>query len=302
MLPSVAYRNGTAIVAWAHNPVGHFTNLGGRRVAYRFLDGSAQVIATALGSGVGWVAIGVSPSDAVVIAYTRAQAHPRRNASARPAGAQIKVNLLLSRLPQLADSSVTPEQAFGGTFHINENYSQLEAAYVEAEAGEIPHTLPCEIYCHSLSDPSVLGPELRASGAHTLTVFGLHAPHKLVTEANNDEMRAQLVDAVIRSLNSVLAEPIEDVVLTDAHGKPCIEGKTTLDLEHALNMTGGNIFHGPLSWPWVEDDADLSTAAARWGVATTHARVLMCGSGAMRGGAVSGLGGHNAAMAVMEEG
>jgi phytoene dehydrogenase-like protein len=223
-------------------------------------------------------------------------------ASARPAGAQIKVNLLLSRLPQLADSSVTPEQAFGGTFHINENYSQLEAAYVEAESGAIPHTLPCEIYCHSLSDPSVLGPELRASGAHTLTVFGLHAPHKLVTEANNDEMRARLVDAVIRSLNSVLAEPIEDVVLTDAHGKPCIEGKTTLDLEHALNMTGGNIFHGPLSWPWVEDDADLSTAAARWGVATTHARVLMCGSGAMRGGAVSGLGGHNAAMAVMEEG
>ncbi len=220
----------------------------------------------------------------------------------RPAGAQIKVNLLLSRLPRLADSSVTPEHAFGGTFHINETYSQLEAAYVQAEGGTIPSTLPCEIYCHSLSDPSILGPELRASGAHTLTVFGLHAPHKLVTEANNDEVRAQLVDAVLRSLNSVLAEPIEDVVLTDAHGNPCIEGKTTLDLEHALNMTGGNIFHGPLSWPWVEDDTDLSTAAARWGVATSHSRVLLCGSGAVRGGAVSGLGGHNAAMAVMEEG
>jgi phytoene dehydrogenase-like protein len=28
--------------------------------------------------------------------------------------------------------------------------------------------------------------------------------------------------------------------------------------------------------------------------------VLMCGSGARRGGAVSGLGGHNAAQAVLE--
>jgi hypothetical protein len=28
--------------------------------------------------------------------------------------------------------------------------------------------------------------------------------------------------------------------------------------------------------------------------------VLLCGSGAVRGGAVSGLGGHNAAMAVLE--
>ncbi|NBX22751.1 MAG: NAD(P)/FAD-dependent oxidoreductase [Microbacteriaceae bacterium] len=220
----------------------------------------------------------------------------------RPAGAQIKVNLLLSRLPRLADATVTPEQAFGGTFHINETYTQLEAAYEQAAAGQIPTTLPCEIYCHSLSDPTILGPELRESGAHTLTVFGLHAPHALVTSDNNERVRGDLVAAVVRSLNSVLAEPIDDVVLRDAHGNPCIEGKTTLDLENALNMTGGNIFHGPLSWPWCEDDADLSTPAARWGVATAHPRVLLCGSGAQRGGAVSGLGGHNAAMAVLEEG
>lgn len=218
----------------------------------------------------------------------------------RPAGAQIKVNLLLKRLPKLVDANVTPEQAFGGTFHINENYGQLQAAFDEAAAGTIPQTLPCEIYCHSLSDPSVLSPELRESGAHTLTVFGLHAPHALVTPENNDRVREELVASVLRSLNSVLAEPIQDVVMTDAHGKPCIEGKTTLDLEQALNMTGGNIFHGLLSWPWAEDGDDLSTPAARWGVATAHSRVLICGAGARRGGAVSGIGGHNAAMAVME--
>jgi phytoene dehydrogenase-like protein len=218
----------------------------------------------------------------------------------RPQGAQVKVNLLLSRLPQLADTSVTAEQAFGGTFHINELYSQLDTSYLHAASGKIPSPLPCEIYCHSLSDPSILSPELRATGAQTLTVFGLHVPHSLLTRENNDAMREQLQAAVLASLNSVLAEPIEGIVLTDANGNPCIETKTTLDLEDALGMTGGNIFHGLLSWPFVEDDADLSTPAARWGVATKNPSILLCGSGAQRGGAVSGIGGHNAAMAVME--
>jgi phytoene dehydrogenase-like protein len=79
-----------------------------------------------------------------------------------------------------------------------------------------------------------------------------------------------------------------------------VETKTGLDLEHALNMPGGNIFHGPLSWPFLEDDEPRATAAERWGVATTHERILICGAGARRGGAVSGIGGHNAAMAVLE--
>jgi phytoene dehydrogenase-like protein len=65
-------------------------------------------------------------------------------------------------------------------------------------------------------------------------------------------------------------------------------------------MPGGNIFHGPLSWPWAEPGAAIETPAERWGVATAHPRILLCGSGAVRGGAVSGIGGHNAAMAVLE--
>jgi len=88
--------------------------------------------------------------------------------------------------------------------------------------------------------------------------------------------------------------------MTDAAGRPCIETKTTLDVERAVGMPKGNIFHGGLDWPFLEDDAPASTPAERWGVATAHPRVVFCGSGARRGGAVSGLGGHNAAMAVLE--
>ncbi|RFA23702.1 hypothetical protein B7R25_00955 [Subtercola boreus] len=215
-------------------------------------------------------------------------------------GAQAKVNLLLTRLPKLLDASVSPEAAFGGTFHINEGYRQLDDAYLQAAGGTLPNPLPAEIYCHTLTDPSKLSAELQASGAQTLTVFALHVPHRLVTEASNDAFRAEVQASVLASLNSVLAEPIEGCLMRDAAGNPCIETKTTLDLEYVLRMPGGNIFHGPLSWPWASDDEPLDTAAERWGVATAHERILLCGSGSRRGGAVSALGGHAAAMAVLE--
>jgi phytoene dehydrogenase-like protein len=215
-------------------------------------------------------------------------------------GAQVKVNLMLRRLPRLRDESVTPEQAFGGTFHINETFSQLGTAYTRAEHGVVPDPLPCEIYCHSLADSSILSDSLRESGAQTLTMFGLHTPHSLIAGSDPDRMRNTLTSAVLKSLNSVLAEPIQDVLMEDSAGRLCIEAKTTLDLERTLGMTGGNIFHGALSWPFAEDDEPLDTPARRWGVATSHDRILLCGSGSRRGGAVSGIGGHSAAMAVLE--
>jgi phytoene dehydrogenase-like protein len=214
-------------------------------------------------------------------------------------GAQVKVNLVLRRLPCLRDDSVTAEQAFSGTFHVNETWTQLDTAYSRAAAGQMPDPLPCEAYCHSLTDPTILSAGLRDSGAQTMTVFGLHTPHSLLEDTDSDAARERLTDLVLASLNSVLAEPIQDVLMNDAHGRPCIETTTTLDLQRTLAMTAGNIFHGALSWPFADDD-ELDTPARQWGVATAHERIMLCGSGARRGGAVSGIAGHNAAMAVLD--
>lgn len=240
---------------------------------------------------------GVGPT--VLAALLRAAGAESVNAE-QPAGAQFKVNMLLRRLPRLRDSSVAPEAAFAGTFHVNETMTQLDRAYAQAAAGRIPDPLPAEIYCHTLTDPTILGPELRASGAQTITLFGLQVPHALATAGDHDAVRAALLAAAERSLDSVLAEPLASVLYEAPDGSPCIEGRTTLDLERSLGMTGGDIFHGPLSWPWAESGDDLDDPAARWGVATEHPGVLICGSSARRGGAVSGIGGHNAAMAALE--
>ena len=217
----------------------------------------------------------------------------------RVEGAQVKVNLLLSRLPRLRETSVAPQAAFGGTFHINELYSQLENAYTAAESGTVPDPMPAEIYCHSITDPSILSPELQASGAQTLTVFTLQTPDRLLDDADGAAMRDDLQRRVLDSLSSVLAEPIDDVVMRDRAGNPCVETKTTRDLQDVLAMPGGNIFHAPLTWPWADDDAPLETAAQRWGVATAYDGVLLAGAGSQRGGGVSGLGGFAAAQAVL---
>jgi len=125
-------------------------------------------------------------------------------------------------------------------------------------------------------------------------------PHRLVDGADPDAARAALLAAAERSLDSVLAEPLADCLYEAPNGSPCIEARTTADLAASLGMVGGDIFHGALSWPWAEDSEALDTPAQRWGVATAHDRILLCGSGARRGGAVSGIGGHNAAQAVLE--
>ena len=218
----------------------------------------------------------------------------RAASEAPPEGAQLKVNLLLARLPRLRDGAVDPADAFAGTFHVNEGYAQLERARAQAASGTLPELVPCEIYCHSLTDPSILGPELQAAGAQTLTCFALHLPTRLFA-ADPDGARERALAATLASLDSVLAEPVLDCVWRDADGRPCVEARSPLDLEAELGLPGGNIFHRDLAWPFAETEAEVGT----WGVETDDPRVLVCGAGARRGGGVSGVPGRNAAMAVL---
>jgi phytoene dehydrogenase-like protein len=213
----------------------------------------------------------------------------------KPQGSQLKINLLLDRLPQLK-SGIDPELAFAGTMHLAEEYSRLEAAYADASAGRVPSVMPGEIYCHSLTDPSILGdaPE----GMHTLTYFGVHTPASLF-EADRQATKDLAVSRALAALDAHLTEPIDSCLARDAHGNPCLEAKAPQDVEDDLAMPGGHIFHGDLDWPWAPNRARLETPAQQWGVQTSVPSVLVCGSGARRGGFVSGIAGHNAAQAVI---
>jgi phytoene dehydrogenase-like protein len=217
-----------------------------------------------------------------------------RPGESSPEGSQVKINMVLERLPRLR-SGHDPAVAFAGTFHIDEGYAALESAHAAASAGRLPDPLPSEAYCHTLTDPSILGPDLAGRGAHTLTLFGLQTPARLFAGDRDGSILEEAVRRHVAGLDTYLAEPLAECLAVDAEGRPCLEAVGPRGLESSLAMPGGHIFHGDLSWPWVEeDDGD------RWGVATDAANVLVCGAGARRGGGVSGIGGHNAAMAVLE--
>lgn len=208
-------------------------------------------------------------------------------------GSQVKMNMVLKRLPRLK-SGIDPEKAFAGTFHIDESFLQLERAYEQAKSGLIPDEIPSEMYCHTLTDPSILDESMRLEGNHTLTLFALHTPASLF-DRDHDEKKSEVTKKILAGLNKYLAEPIEELLLMDSEGKPCIEVKTPQELEREIDLPRGNIFHGDLSWPWLTGSNDY-----KWGVETTHDRVFIAGAGAIRGGGVSGIAGHNAAMAALE--
>ena len=210
-------------------------------------------------------------------------------------GSQLKINMLLKALPRLK-SGADPKKAFAGTFHINESYEQLEDAYKKSKNGQIPEHAPSEMYCHTLTDPSILSEELANKGFHTLTLFGLHTPAELF-EKDNSEAKKIAEKRCLDALNTYLLDPIESVLAANSDGSLCIEVKSPLDLEKDVRLPAGNIFHRDLNFPFKEEGDDRI-----WGVETDDPRIFICGAGAQRGGGVSGIPGHNAAMAVLAKG
>jgi phytoene dehydrogenase-like protein len=211
-------------------------------------------------------------------------------------GSVYKINMVLKRLPRLKDDRVPARDAFTGTFHLYEGYEQMKAAYHNAQSGVPAGELPGEIYCHSLTDPSILSRELQEKGYHTLTLFGLDVPYAWFAK-DNARVKETVTQKFLRGIQAVIEDDLYDCLALDAAGNPCIEAKSPVDLEAELGLPRGNIFHGNLTWPFAEGDGEAGT----WGVETAYENVYICGSSARRGGAVSGIPGRNAAMKVLKK-
>ena len=210
-------------------------------------------------------------------------------------GSCMKVNMLLRRLPKLK-CNLPGRDAFAGSFHIDEGYQEMQISYQQASQGQIPDRPPAEIYCHTLTDDSILSPELKQQGYHTLTLFGLDIPYRLFT-ANPEQAKQTIKRRYIEALDRLCAEPFTDCLAVDTKGDLCIEVKSPVDLETDVSLDLGNIFHNTLSW-FFTDDPEV---VGKWGVETDYPRIYLSGSAALRGGAVSGIPGHNAARCIFDE-
>ena len=210
-------------------------------------------------------------------------------------GSVFKINMLLRRLPKLKAKRYAEKEAFCGTFHIDEGYEEMNVSYREASRGRLPNKLPSEVYCHTLTDDSILSPELREKGFHTMTLFGLDTPWSLFSR-DNKTMRERAEKKFVEGMNGWLAEPLEDCLAVARDGSLCIESKSPVDIEDSLGLYHGNIFQDAPTFPFAQSKDQVGT----WGVETEFENVFFCGSSAQRGGAVSGIPGHNAAKKVLE--
>jgi phytoene dehydrogenase-like protein len=217
----------------------------------------------------------------------------RKSDNSKTEGCQVKINMLLTRLPKLK-SGEDPILAFRGTLHVNEKLTELDKSFQEAISGQIPTTLPSEIYCHTLTDNSILSKELQDKGYQTITLFGLNTPASLF-DSDNDQAREKVKDLYLKGLNELFTERIEDCLAKNIDGNLCIEVKTPLDIAESVFLPRGNIFQRELQWPFAESESEIG----KWGVETDIANVFICGAGAKRGGGVSGIPGRNAAQAVL---
>jgi Phytoene dehydrogenase and related proteins len=210
-------------------------------------------------------------------------------------GSVFKINMLLRRLPDLKERRYPAGEAFCGTFHSDEGYEQMNVSYEQAAKGRLPENTPCEVYCHTLTDESIISPELRTKGFHTMTLFGLDTPWRLF-EKDNAAVREKAHKKFVASMDQWLEEPLEDCLAIANDGSLCIESKSPVDIEESLGMYQGNIFQDAPTFPFATSNEQAGT----WGVETEFENVFLCGSSAQRGGAVSGIPGHNAAMKVLE--
>ena len=127
-----------------------------------------------------------------------------------------------------------------------------------------------EIYCHSLGRPEhPRGPELRASGAQTLTVFGLHnagAPVLARAGAREDALDAVLRFARLRGARRADTADCSCSPLPD--GEPCVEAspRRSSSPRPSSASRAATSSTGDLAWPLgVEEEG---RGRGRWGVET----------------------------------
>src|SRR5216117_2746001 len=130
----------------------------------------------------------------------------------------------------------------------------MNLSYEQAAQGRLPDKTPCEVYCHTLTDNSILSPALSEQGYHTMTLFGLDAPWSLFAR-DNGTVRKEAEKKFLASMNQWLEEPLENCLAVGRDGTLCLESKSPVDIEDSLGMYHGNIFHDAPTWPFATENS-----------------------------------------------
>ncbi len=224
------------------------------------------------------VEAGVVVSNADPVRTAALLGDPRfaeRVASHSVDSATVKVTFALSQLPDFG-----PPHAIRAQIEIVRSADSMHDSYLAARAGGISDEIWCELYLQTPYDPSIAPP-----GKHVLSAFCQYAPYTWADGATWDDHRADVEEAVTRSIERFAPGFGDLIEHTQVLGPP--------DIEARIGLTGGHIFHGDIRPRYMWEN--------RMPYRTGVDGVYLCGASTHPGGSVIGINGRNSAMVVLAD-
>ena len=194
-------------------------------------------------------------------------------------GCTVKLNVLLSELPDFTARPGTDQPHHYGQINAPLTKNEWRAAFAASRRGELPEHLWCELYFQSAHDPTVA-----PAGQHTMSVFAQYVPYKF-SRGTWDERRDEVRALAMRSLARFCTNLDRAVLDAQVLGPP--------DIEREVGLTGGHIFQGECLPPYMW--------SSRLSSRTPMPGVYLCGACTYPGGSVIGVNGRNAANAVLRD-
>jgi phytoene dehydrogenase-like protein len=194
-------------------------------------------------------------------------------------GCTVKLNVLLSELPNFTARPGTDEPHHYGQINAPLTHSEWRAGFSAAQRGELPQQLWCELYFQSVHDPSAA-----PAGQYTMSVFAQYVPYAFAAgswDDHRERVRRLALDSIGRFCSNLPAAVIDAQVL----GPPDIERKT--------GLTGGHICQG--------DCLPGNMWSRRLAALTSMPGIYLCGACTHPGGSVIAINGRNAAAAVLQD-
>ncbi|WP_417449711.1 phytoene desaturase family protein [Kordiimonas sp.] len=198
----------------------------------------------------------------------------------------LRMNVALSELPQftcLPSEGQAPHHSSG--IVIGPSVQYLENAYLDAKREGWSRQPVVEMLI-----PSTIDDTLAPPGQHVASLFCQHFSPHLPEGRSWDDCREAAADCVIDTVNKYAPNFKSSILARQIH--------SPLDLERKFGLVDGDIFHGQLTPNQLFSARPvLGHAAYRMPLKGLY----LCGSGAHPGGGVTGVPGHNAAMAIIED-
>jgi phytoene dehydrogenase-like protein len=196
-------------------------------------------------------------------------------------GSMARVHIALDGLPDFVGCESGAGPHYRGLTLLGAETARFERSWEAEQRGAIPDDFAIEFVVQSVHDDT-LAPE----GKHMMMTGVQQLPFELA-DGTWDDHRAAFTDRVIDVLSQYAPRLREHVI--DTHTI------TPLDLEREYGLTGGNIFHGAMTFGQVFG----ARPALGWSdYRTPIGGLYLCGSGAHPGGGVMGVPGRNAAQAI----